>query len=67
MHQCGSALSDVTSGWSLVVNLGLLMGSPNYAFERTGDVMSQARVRRACYLAPSARLKRVRLAAQRER
>lgn len=40
---------------------------PDCAFERTGDVWPQARVRRACHFAPSARLKRLRLAAQRER
>jgi hypothetical protein len=40
----------------------------NYAFERTGDVSARARVRRARLLcAPSARLKRLRPAAQRER
>jgi len=41
--------------------------SSNYAFERTGPVSSRARVRRASYFAPSARLKRLRPAAQRER
>jgi len=42
--------------------------SPNYAFERTGSLSSRARVQRARHLrAPSARLKRLRSAAQRER
>jgi hypothetical protein len=40
---------------------------PNYAFERTGDVASRARVRLSQPLPPSARLKRLRPAAQRER
>jgi hypothetical protein len=40
----------------------------NYAFERTGSLSSRARVRRARHLcAPSARLQRLRPAAQRER
>ena len=41
--------------------------APNYAFERTGDPSARARVRLAEHYAPSARLKRLRLAAQRER
>jgi hypothetical protein len=40
---------------------------PNYAFERTGSLSSRARVRRVCHFAPSARLKCLRTAAQRER
>jgi hypothetical protein len=40
---------------------------PNYAFERTGDVTARARVRLVPPLPPSARLKRLRPAAQRER
>jgi hypothetical protein len=39
----------------------------NYAFEPAGSPSLRARVRRARYLAPSARLKRLRPAAQRER
>jgi len=41
--------------------------SPNYAFERPGSLSSRARVRRARHCAPSARLKRLRPAPQRER
>jgi hypothetical protein len=41
--------------------------TPNYAFERSGLPSARARVRRARHLAPSARLKRLRPAAQRER
>ena len=41
--------------------------SPNNAFERAGSQSARARVRRVCYFAPSARLKRLRPAAQRER
>jgi hypothetical protein len=40
---------------------------PNYAFERTGEAAPPARVRRVQPLRPSARLKRLRPAAQRER
>ena len=40
---------------------------PNYAFERTGDPSAQARVRQSNLFTPSARLKRLRPAAQRER
>jgi hypothetical protein len=40
---------------------------PNYAFERPGSLSSRARVRRARHIAPSARVKRLRPAAQRER
>ena len=39
----------------------------NYAFERAGSPSSRARVRRARYLAPAARLKAYQPAAQRER
>jgi hypothetical protein len=39
----------------------------NYAFERTGEPSTRARVRRTCHFAPTARLKRLRPAAQRER
>ena len=40
----------------------------NYAFERTGSLTARARVRRARqYEVPSARLRRLRPAAQRER
>jgi hypothetical protein len=39
----------------------------NYAFERTGSPSSRARVRLSQPFAPSARLKRLRPAAQRER
>ncbi len=46
---------------------GLVETMPNYAFERTGSLSSRARVRRARHIAPSARLKRLRPAAQRER
>ena len=41
--------------------------SPNYAFERPLTLSARARVRRARHCAPSARLKRLRPAAQRER
>jgi hypothetical protein len=40
---------------------------PNYAFERTGEPSARARVRPSQPLPPSARLKRLRPAAQRER
>ncbi len=40
---------------------------PNYAFERPVTLSTSARVRRGKYLGPSARLKRLRPAAQRER
>jgi hypothetical protein len=40
---------------------------PNYAFERTGLPSARARGRRVHCLPPSARLKRLRPAAQRER
>jgi hypothetical protein len=39
----------------------------NNAFERSGSLSSRAPVRRDCHIAPSARLKRLRRAAQRER
>jgi len=39
----------------------------NYAFERTGQASGLARARRAFHCAPSARLKALRPAAQRER
>jgi hypothetical protein len=41
--------------------------APNYAFERSGLLSSRARVRQLQSLRPSARLKRMRPAAQRER
>jgi len=41
--------------------------TPNYAFERPVASFTSARVRRAPHVAPSARLKRLRPAAQRER
>jgi hypothetical protein len=42
--------------------------APNYALERTGSLSTRARDQRARHLcAPSARLKRLRPAAQRER
>ena len=41
--------------------------APNYAFERTGEPSARARVRQVQHLRPSARLKRLRPAAQRER
>jgi hypothetical protein len=41
--------------------------SPNYAFERAGLPSARARVRLSCTSMPSARLKRLRPAAQRER
>jgi hypothetical protein len=41
--------------------------TPNYAFERTGLRAALARVRLAEHFAPSARLKRLQPAAQRER
>jgi hypothetical protein len=40
---------------------------PNYAFERTGSPSARARAGRARHFAPSARIKRLRPAAQRER
>jgi hypothetical protein len=40
---------------------------PNYAFERPGSLSSRARVRLEFTVAPSARLKRLRSGAQRER
>jgi hypothetical protein len=39
----------------------------NYAFERSGEPSAQARVRLSATFSPSARLKRLRPAAQRER
>jgi len=41
--------------------------TPNYAFERAVTPFNSARVRRGSHFAPSARLKRSRPAAQRER
>jgi hypothetical protein len=43
------------------------VSAPNYAFERTGEPSARARVRPSRFFAPSARLKRLRPAAQRER
>ena len=40
---------------------------PNYAFERTGEPSARARVRQSKLFTPTARLKRLRPAAQRER
>ena len=40
---------------------------PNYAFERSGEPFARARVRLSQLFMPSARLKRLRPAAQRER
>ena len=40
---------------------------PNYAFERTGEPSARTRVRQSQPLMPTARLKRLRPAAQRER
>jgi hypothetical protein len=42
-------------------------GMSNYAFERTGLASAQARVRPSQLLPPSARLRHLRPAAQRER
>jgi hypothetical protein len=44
-----------------------LVVTSNYAFERTGEPSARARVRQSQPLRPSARLERVRPAAQRER
>ena len=41
--------------------------TPNYAFERTGEPSARARVRPSKPLKPSAFMKRLRPAAQRER
>jgi hypothetical protein len=56
----GNTLRKSCNGWRA-------KAMPNYAFERTGSLSSQARVRRVEHCAPSARLKRLRPAAQRER
>ena len=53
-HKCSRAI------------LNMLM-PPNYAFERTGEPSARARVRPSQLFTPSARLKRLRPAAQRER
>ena len=49
------------------MRVALQRARPNYAFERTGDVASRARVRQLQPLRPSARLRRRVPAAQRER
>ncbi len=52
---------------SETIRAALADEQPNYAFERTGDVASPARVRQSQPLPPSARLRRRVPAAQRER